>query len=266
MNSRKPMLFPTGVRLERDSAVSMYLQLAQAIESSIRNGSLHPGQPIPSEATLCKELQISRVTVRQAIDLLIAKRLVDRRQGKGTFVAHHLIRQDAQSADKLFDTLFAQEHAPTSKLLTYGVEVPPADVAAAFESPPGTPLVRLDRLYVLDGRPVGVVLGWMLSEARDMAEEMVAEHSTAWLIEHALGLKLGQKEMVVRASAAGRPVARLLSIPERSPVLVLHRRRRLVDGRTADLTRFYMNADSYEFSFGEEAVHDGRSALKLFAA
>lgn len=266
MNRIKTVLFQTDMQLERDSAVPMYLQLAQAIESNIRNGSLPPGQPLPSEAALCKDLQISRITVRQAIDALIAKQLVDRRQGKGTFVAHHFIRQDANTADKLFDTLFAQEHAPTSKLLTYGPEEPPADIAAAFGCPTGTPLVRLDRLYVLDGRPVGVGLGWLLSEAQDVPAEMVTDHSSAWLIENALKLKLGQKEMVIRASAAGRSVARLLGIPERSPVLVLHRRRRLIDGRTADFTRFYMNADSYEFSFGEEAVFSSQSSLKLFAA
>lgn len=266
MNRTRPMPLQAGVRLERDSAVPMYLQLAQAIETNIRNGSLPPGQAFPSEAALCKDLQVSRITVRQAIDVLIAKQLVERRHGKGTFVAHHFIRQDAHSADKLFDTLFAQEHAPTSKILTYGPEEPPADVAAAFESPARQQLVRLDRLYVLDGRPVGVGLGWMLSEAQGIPAEMVAEHSTAWLIEHALGLKLGQKEMVIRAGAAGRSVARLLCIPERSPVLVLHRRRRLATGRTADFTRFYMNADSYEFSFGEDAALDGHSILKLVAA
>lgn len=265
MSRGKTMLFQTGAQLERDSAVPMYLQLAQAIESDIRNGSLPPGHPLPSEATLCKDLQISRITVRQAIDALIAKQLVDRRQGKGTFVAHHFIRQDANNADKLFDTLFAQEHAPTSKILAYGPEEPPADVAAAFGCSSGTPLVRLDRLYILDGRPVGVGLGWLLNEAQGIPTEMAAEHSTAWLIEHALKLKLGQKEMVIRASAAGRSVARLLSIPERSPVLVLHRRRRLTDGRTADFTRFHMNADSYEFSFGEEAAFSSHSSLKLFA-
>ncbi|KAA0596065.1 GntR family transcriptional regulator [Azospirillum lipoferum] len=266
MNWSKTKVFQTGLQLERDSAVPMYLQLAEAIENGIHNGSLPPGHPLPSEAALCKDLQISRITVRQAIDALIAKQLVDRRQGKGTFVAHHFIRQDAHNADKLFDTLFAQEHAPTSKILAYGPEEPPTDVAAAFGCPSSKPLVRLDRLYVLNGRAVGVGLGWLLSEAQGISAEMAAEHSTAWLIEHALGLKLGQKEMVIRASAAGRSVARLLGIPERSPVLVLHRRRQLIDGRTADFTRFYMNADSYEFSFGEEAAVGGQPALKLFAA
>lgn len=252
--------------LERDSAVPMYLQLASSLESAIHGGALAAGQSLPSETTLCRELRISRITVRQAADVLIAKGLVERRQGKGTFVAHHLIRQDAQSMSRLLDTLFAQERAPASEVLAFGPGDCPPDVASAFGDLAGEKLVRLDRLYILDGEPVGLGLGWLMPEARVISPAQVEANSSRRLIEDFLGHRLGRTEVVVRAAAAGRTIARRLRIGERAPVLVLVRRRLLTDGRTADYTRFYMRSDSFEFSFDDLTALENHSALKVFAA
>lgn len=266
MSRSRPEADLSAIALERDSAVPMYLQLAGALERSIGDGVLPPGRVLPSEAELCRRLAISRITVRQAIDALIEKRLVERRQGKGTFVAHHLIRHDLQSLNRVFDTLFAQDHAPASELLAFGAEQPPADVAAAFMVDAGTELVRLDRVYRLEGRPIGLGFGWMLPDAAVVSAAEAAEKSTARLIEETLGLRLGRRETTIRAAAAGRTVARLLDLAERSPVLVVNRRRHLTDGRVADVTRFHMNADTYEFSFEDTGAMAGRPALKLSAA
>jgi GntR family transcriptional regulator len=260
----KPSL--SRARLQRDSAEPMYLQLSRWLEGEIRRGALRAGQLLPSEPALCRDLKISRITVRQATDQLIEKRLVERRQGKGTFVAHHLIRHGAQNVNQLFDSLFAREHAASSELLAFGPAEPPPEVAAAFGVPAGQKLLQIDRLYLLQGRPVGAGVGWMLPDALGISEKDAAEHSTARLLESFLGLKLERTELAIRAAAAGRSIARHLRIAPRAPVLVLHRRRLLVDGRTGDLTRFYMNADSYEFSCDDLLALENRSSLKLFAA
>jgi GntR family transcriptional regulator len=254
------------VRLERDSVQPLYLQLATALEQAVRDGGLKAGALLPSEAALCADLSISRITVRQALDVLIGKGLVERRQGKGTFVAHPLIRANPSGANNVYDTLFAQKHAPASKLLAFGPEVAPADVAAAFGVPADTLLVRLDRLYQLDGRAVGVALGWLPPAVAHLTEVDVAGQSTARLIETLHGLKIGRSEVAIRAAAAGRVVARHLDISERAPVLVLRRRRFLTDGRVADVSRIYMDAESYEFTVDDLLAFESRPALKLVAA
>jgi DNA-binding GntR family transcriptional regulator len=56
--------------------------------------------------------------------------------------------------NQLFDSLFAREHAASSELLAFGPAEPPPEVAAAFGVPAGQKLLQIDRLYLLQGRPV----------------------------------------------------------------------------------------------------------------
>src|SRR5882724_11088289 len=111
MRRRTPAAPSLDLVMERDSAVPMYLQLARSIEAQIRSGRLALGASLESEHKLCARHKISRVTARLAIDDLVRKGLVERRQGKGTYVANAHIRHDPAGVNRFFDTLFAQHNA-----------------------------------------------------------------------------------------------------------------------------------------------------------
>lgn len=264
--SRDAVAMLPELSLERDSAVPLYLQLSREIAVEIEGRRFGAGQMLPSETALCRRLGISRITVRQAFDDLVTKGLVERRQGKGTFVARPLIRTGLTGADSLFDTLFAQKHAPSSQLLAFGLRNPPADIARIFESPEDGQLLRLDRLYLLNERPVGVAIGWLRAEVASVSQDEAANHSTAVLIERIFGQPIKKSEVSIRAASAGREIAKHLGIKERAPVLVLHRRRLLQDGRIADVVRAYMNADSYEFTIDDVLSLNSLPSLTLVAA
>ena len=68
------------------SRVPLYLQVASTLRRRIEEGQWQAGQKISTLEELESEFQVARVTVRQAIDLLQKEGLVQRRQGKGTFV------------------------------------------------------------------------------------------------------------------------------------------------------------------------------------
>ena len=74
-------------RLSMDSNIPLYSQLVGIIKQSISSGELGVGDLLPSEAELCRAMNISRNTVRQAIGELEEEGLVVRKRGKGTFVA-----------------------------------------------------------------------------------------------------------------------------------------------------------------------------------
>ena len=72
--------------LNSDSPVPLYRQLADILSEDIRAGRYVVGERIPSEHALCRQYGIGRPTVRQATDLLVRKRVLQRRRGSGTFV------------------------------------------------------------------------------------------------------------------------------------------------------------------------------------
>jgi GntR family transcriptional regulator len=64
----------------------LYLQLRDALAERIAQGEWRPGSAIPNESDLAREFGVSAGTMRKALDLMEAERLLTRRQGRGTFV------------------------------------------------------------------------------------------------------------------------------------------------------------------------------------
>ena len=74
-------------QLDTNNAVPLYEQLRVALRERLDSGVLDPGERLPSETELCQKYGVSRITVRRAVDELVEEGILERRQGKGTFVA-----------------------------------------------------------------------------------------------------------------------------------------------------------------------------------
>ena len=74
----------------------LYEQIVEQIERSIRKGKLKPGDQLPPERELAQTFGVSRTAVREAIQALCEKRLVDIYSGRGTFVTHPVSRKAGQ--------------------------------------------------------------------------------------------------------------------------------------------------------------------------
>jgi GntR family transcriptional regulator of arabinose operon len=72
--------------IDKQSSVSLYQQLAGIFRKQILQGVYKPGDKMPSEFELVKQYQVSRSSVRQAIDLLVHDGLVEKVHGKGNFI------------------------------------------------------------------------------------------------------------------------------------------------------------------------------------
>ena len=72
--------------IDHTSPIPLYYQLKLLIQKQIENGSLAPGQRIPTEAELCQRFHISRTPVRQALLELVREGMLTRVAGRGTFV------------------------------------------------------------------------------------------------------------------------------------------------------------------------------------
>lgn len=73
---------------------ALYLQVKNVIAKRIKDGVWKANMAIPTEVELIEEFQVSRTTIRQAISLLVQEGVLEKRQGKGTFVkSHELIEQ-----------------------------------------------------------------------------------------------------------------------------------------------------------------------------
>lgn len=233
-------------RLSRSSPVPLYRQLASHLEDEIRSGRLLPGARLPSETELTRHYGVSRITLRQAVTELVRKQLLARQQGKGTFVTAPAVRHDLRCSHGLLGSLFSQARGASARLLRYDLVVPPADIAALLALRPAERALRLDRLYLIDGRPVALAQGWLVSQVGALSRTTARLMSTEDMMRQA-GVVVASSEMTIRAEAAGAVVGRALGISPRASVLILRRKAFGADGTVKEAVRVWFCSDAYEF-------------------
>jgi GntR family transcriptional regulator len=231
--------------LSRSSPEPLYRQLAGHLENEIRSGSLKPGDRLESEGLLTHRFQVSRITLRQAVADLVRKQLLVRKQGKGTFVTAPAVRHDLRRSHGLLGSLFSQSPGASARLLRYELQVPPAEIASLGLAP-DRPALRLDRLYLIDGRPVALAQAWLVPEVGTLARATAKLMSTEDMMRQ-VGIVIASSEVTMRAEAAGAVVGRALNISARAPVLVLRRRTLGSDGAVKEAGRVWFCSDAYEF-------------------
>ena len=125
-----------AVRDAAQNGAPLYLQLRRTIEDAVRSGILGPGDALPSERDIALKADVSRVTVRKAVQDLVKQGLLVQRRGSGTFVARRMERVE-QSLSRL--TSFTEDMArrgmsPSSAWVERGIFSPsPEEVARARE-------------------------------------------------------------------------------------------------------------------------------------
>ena len=139
-----------------------YEQIAEYLRELVT--AAHPGDRLPSEAELCEQFGVSRMTARQAVQLLAADGLVERRRGAGTFVRSHPVLRDLGSPLSFTGSMRARGMTASSKTLEWGEVKPTPDEADALGLEEGDEAYGLERLRLADGTPMAIERVVMPSE------------------------------------------------------------------------------------------------------
>jgi DNA-binding GntR family transcriptional regulator len=263
MRSQTPRALP-WIKPERNSPVPMQTQIARWLEELIVSGRLAAGDRLPAESILVERLGVSRVTLRLAMDDLVARGLITRSHGKGSFVSSAVVQHDILSRQGFFDTVLAKAPRPEVRLLAFERAVPSARVAALFELKPGEKAVRLDRLYLSAGRPVMLGTNWLAPDAAALSRADIEGVSTAAVHSVLLRHPIASSTHTIGAELAGAAVGQRLGVNARSAVLVLTRTRFDVQGRVREHNRHAIDPSAYEFTFSAEGEAPGE--LRAVAA
>jgi GntR family transcriptional regulator len=136
-----------------DHRLPLYQRLRDQIAGEITRNIWRPGAAIPTEAELALTHKVAVGTVRKAIDLLVAEGLVERAQGRGTYVRR-------PSFDSSLFRFFrfqgpdGTRQVPESRILARERRPGPPEVLRALALAPDTEVLRLSRLRLIDHQPV----------------------------------------------------------------------------------------------------------------
>ena len=223
-----------------------YVQLRRRLEEGIDAGVLPPNSSLPPERELADITDLSRVTVRKAIQELVRDGLVEQRQGSGTFIREPVARME-QSLSHL--TSFTEDMAlrgmdTTSKWLERGVFVPTQDEARVLGLADGQEVARIYRLREAGGRPMALERA---SLPLDILPNPLEVQTSLYQVLARLGMRPVRAVQKISAINIEAREADLLGVAEGTAGLSIERTSFLESGRVAELTRSLYRGDAYDF-------------------
>lgn len=207
-----------------DVRLQQYEEIAAFLRSAIRNGEYAAGDPIPSEAELCRRFETSRGTVRQAVATLRNEGLVSSGQGRRTRVLETV---PSQSFDVVISfTQWCRSLGVVPGQETQWVARRPADPAlsTALDLSDRGPVVSLLRLRLMDGVPAMVErLNYPLEVGHHL---LTFDTDSGSIYQHLLdsGVDINHAIRTIDAVGANTEDAELLQVAEGTPLLRVRRR------------------------------------------
>ena len=230
------------------SFVPRYYEIEQALRARV--AQLRPGDVVPSDAELCEEFGVSRMTARNAMQRLAQEGLVQRIPGRGTFVAEQPIHRQAGSLISFSDEMRRKGRRPSSRVLLRRTRPAGPDESRQLG---GTEVFELVRLRLADDEPIAIEASAFPPELAAPLEAADLETGSLFDALVAAGRVPSAGRAELRAAAATAD-DHPLGIREGAPLLV--ERRLIFDqaGRPLELTESRYAAERYslEVSFDVE--------------
>ena len=130
-----------SVSLDKSSPTPLYQQLRRSLRDAIEQDLLSPDEALPAERDLADEFQVSRITVRKAIEGLVEEGLIDRRHGAGTFVAAR-IRKNMSVLSSFSEDMASRGWRARSEWLNRSEGTVSPEESLALGLPPGMAVYR----------------------------------------------------------------------------------------------------------------------------
>ncbi len=237
-------------RLSSDERLPLYQRLRDQLAEQIANNRWRPGEAIPTEAALSSEYCLSTGTVRKAIDMLVADNILERQQGRGTYIRRPQFQSSLFRFFR-FQTAAGERQVPESRILSIEPMIAPSAVSQALGLIPDAPVIRLVRLRLLDAQPVLAEEIWLprvLFQALLDTDLQLHGPLLYPIYETLCGQVVAYAEETLTAESVSDVHARLLHIPENSPVVVIERLARNYAGQPLEWRRSRGHASHFRYS------------------
>ncbi|KAA9233751.1 GntR family transcriptional regulator [Aerococcus mictus] len=233
--------------IDRNNSIPIYQQLVEIFLNRIKQGSWKKGEKIPSEAELIKQLNISRGTLRKAINELVDRNVLEKIQGKGTFVKNEKISYPLSEGLLSFAESLENQHLEyETKILEISFRKANKDISGKLKINEGDEYLYLKRLRSVEQEKVMVIENRLnLNLVPNLLEHNFLKESLFKAIEEESNMKITYSESKYAATYTTKERAMLLEIPERSPILHLEQMVYLENGKPIDYGNVWLKADKY---------------------
>ena len=234
-----------------EERVPKYFALKRELIQKIEEEEFEPDGPIPSERELMEQYQVSRITVRRAIDELVAGGYLYKVQGKGTYVKSDDYSQNLFAITSCTDDVIRLGRNPSKKVTAS--EIVPADAKRArlLNTAIGDELFRLERITMADGEPLNYTITYLPRRLFPGIERYDFNTQSLYdLLAEQYGVKFAKSRRTIEAVFAEEEISEYLDIDEQMPVMLFESTTYgVVQGRELPIESFkcYYRTDQYKF-------------------
>ena len=229
--------------LDEQNRAPLYQQLQRALRDAITDKRLAPDEALPPERDLAEEFQISRITVRKALDGLVSDGLLTRRQGAGTFVTAR-VQKSFSKLSSFSEDMISRGRTPHSAWLSRSAGTVTPEESMTLGLSPGTAVYRFNRIRYADGAPMA--LEYSTVPGFCLPSPDVVEISLYAALEK-FGNRPTRALQRLRAVLFTAEQAEMIGVADKAAGLLIERRGFLKDGRPVEFTQSYYRGDAYDF-------------------
>ncbi|MEM9223014.1 MAG: GntR family transcriptional regulator [Pseudomonadota bacterium] len=223
-----------------------YVQLRNRISDGVAQGILGPGSPLPPEREIAAITELSRVTVRKAIQALAKDGLIIQKQGSGSFVLEQTARieQSLSRLSSFSEDMARRGKTSSARWLERGLFMPSPEETLVLGLSPEDSVARIARLRMADGQPIAIERA---SLPTDILPNPLAVETSLYAELEASGQRPVRAMQKISAENLGDQDARLLGVAEGEAGLRIERTSYVTQGRVVEFTRSIYRGDAYHF-------------------
>ncbi len=229
--------------LNQTSSLPLYQQLQKALREAIDKRVLGPDEALPAERQLATDLNISRITVRKAIDGLVDEGLLVRRPGSGNFI-NNRIEKNFAKLTSFSEDMRARGRNPRSVWLKRSEGTVTPEEAMRLRLSPGEPVYRFHRVRYADDVPMCLEYATIAAFALPSLDAVDVSMYDAL---EANGMRPARALQRLSALLLNDEQASLLQATKGDAGLSIERLGFLRDGRAVEFCRSYFRGDMYDF-------------------
>ncbi|HEL1314456.1 TPA: GntR family transcriptional regulator, partial [Streptococcus equi subsp. zooepidemicus] len=207
-----------------------YIKIHDAIKKDIEKEVWTIGSRLPSERDLAEHFEVSRMTLRQAITLLVEEGILERRVGSGTYVASHRVQERMRGTTSFTEIVNSQGRKPSSKLISYQRQLASDTEINQLHLEESDYVIRMERIRYADKVP-------LVYEVASIPEKFIKNVKKTDITEHFFqtltsnGYEIGKSQQTIYAKIASERVASYLEVAKGHAILALTQVSFFTDGR-----------------------------------
>ncbi|GAY79090.1 histidine utilization repressor [Sporolactobacillus inulinus] len=210
--------------LNNDNLFPLYMQVKRKIIEAINDSTYSEGTRLPSETELLDTYNVSRVTIRRALQELVREGYLIRKQGKGTFIKHKKITRSLLSADGYTEYMKKTGEKPERKIIEKSIKVCSPLISKRLSISPQSKILELFRVMYIKDVPLGYeVTSYPVLYFDGLENDINDRVSTHELLKKKYGTVLEKSQKMLNVILASETMAGYLKCHVSDPVYQLEK-------------------------------------------